>query len=139
MLALNNFYHTLSPGGIMILKLPNLWSVKGLITKFSPHWFHILYYRRILGRKDAGRDDTAPFKTFMKLPIGSGRIKNWSRKLGLECVYEDYYAAIKQVFICNKIPGGHLLKKLGEWFLRLISLGKVSISKTELIFVIKHP
>jgi len=37
------------------------------------------------------------------------------------------------------IPGGHLLKKLGEWGLKLISLEKVSISKTKLIIVIKHP
>jgi len=33
------------PGGLLIIAVPNLMSVKGLVTKFTPFWFHHLAYR----------------------------------------------------------------------------------------------
>jgi 2-polyprenyl-3-methyl-5-hydroxy-6-metoxy-1,4-benzoquinol methylase len=63
--ALNNLMNSLEIGGTIILAMPNIRSLKGLITKFSPHWFHIFYYKKILGIANAGKDDTAPFETFL--------------------------------------------------------------------------
>ena len=34
--ALENFKHAIKPGGIIIIGIPNVLSVKGLVTKFTP-------------------------------------------------------------------------------------------------------
>ena len=43
--ALTNLFRAVKPGGIVILGFPNLASIKGLVTKFTPFWFHALFYR----------------------------------------------------------------------------------------------
>ncbi len=46
--ALNQLEWT-RPGGLLVIGVPNLWSLRGLITKLTPFWFHRLVYR--LGRR----------------------------------------------------------------------------------------
>jgi len=43
--ALANFFRAVKPGGLLILGFPNLASIKGLVTKFTPFWFHEMFYR----------------------------------------------------------------------------------------------
>ena len=43
--ALANLFHAAKPGGIVILGFPNLASIKGVVTKFTPFWFHAFFYR----------------------------------------------------------------------------------------------
>jgi len=43
--ALANMFRAARPGGIVILGFPNLASIKGLVTRFTPFWFHTLFYR----------------------------------------------------------------------------------------------
>jgi ubiquinone/menaquinone biosynthesis C-methylase UbiE len=43
--ALVNMFRAAKPGGIVILGFPNLASIKGLVTKFTPFWFHNVLYR----------------------------------------------------------------------------------------------
>ncbi len=38
------------PGGLLIIVVPNALSVKGLATKFTPLWFHHLFYKYIYKR-----------------------------------------------------------------------------------------
>ena len=44
-LALRRFARAVKTNGLVILKLPNVLSVKGLVTKLLPHTFHVLAYR----------------------------------------------------------------------------------------------
>jgi SAM-dependent methyltransferase len=43
--ALANMFRATKSGGIIIIGIPNLASIKGLVTRFTPFWFHILFYR----------------------------------------------------------------------------------------------
>lgn len=53
----------LKPNGVLIIEMPDPDSVKGLITRISPHWFHVFYYRFILGIKTAGQSGHGPYRT----------------------------------------------------------------------------
>ena len=86
-LALRQFAQAVRVGGLVILKLPNVLSVKGLLTKFLPHTFHILIYRYFHGNKNAGKNDTAPFKTYLRFCISAGAIRKQAARLGLQTVY----------------------------------------------------
>lgn len=48
--ALDNMLAWTRPGGLLILAVPNVLSLKGLVTKFTPFWFHHLAYRVVYRR-----------------------------------------------------------------------------------------
>src|SRR5690606_5095737 len=61
--VLSNLAAALRPGGIMVLAAPNRSSLEGLITRMTPHWFHVLVYRLIFKNKAAGTPGFPPFPT----------------------------------------------------------------------------
>ena len=132
-LALRQFAHAIKPGGLVILKLPNVLSLKGLVTKFLPHMFHVLAYRYIYGKKNAGKDETAPFKTYLRFRISAGAIRKQGTQLGLQTVYfatedvADTWLQRKRVMHFFYVT----LKKI----LFALSLGRIGDS--ELIIVLK--
>jgi SAM-dependent methyltransferase len=89
--ALSNFAFALRPGGLLIVGIPNLWSLKGLVTKLTPHSFHVWVYRRIWGVKEAGQPGVAPFPTYLRRDIAPGRLAQSARRLGLERIYAANY------------------------------------------------
>lgn len=91
-LALKNLCNSIKAGGYIILALPNVRSLKGIVTKISPHWFHVWYYKKILGIKDAGENDTAPFPTHLAENISAPSIMHFlkSSSFDVQCViYRD--------------------------------------------------
>jgi SAM-dependent methyltransferase len=86
-LALRQFGRAIKPGGLIILKLPNVLSVKGLVTKGLPHTLHVLAYRYIYHDPEAGKDDRAPFKTHLRFNISARAIRRQGVQLGLRTAY----------------------------------------------------
>jgi hypothetical protein len=71
--------------------MPNLMSVKGLATKYSPHEAHVFYYRHLVGIKDAGTNDSAPFKTYLKPSISPSGIDKFANSKNLTVAYSSVY------------------------------------------------
>ncbi len=82
--AFANMARALRPGGEMIIGLPNLMSPKGLLTKFTPHRFHVWVYRRLFHKSHAGRPGYGPFKTYLRWSIRPKALVRAARSLGLE-------------------------------------------------------
>jgi len=80
--ALQNLWQALKPGGLMILRAPNLWSLKGLITKLTPHWVHVAFRRYILGYKNAGEPGYPPFKTYLRTSMTPKAVACWISQHG---------------------------------------------------------
>jgi len=91
--ALENFARALKDGGLLIMEAPNPISLKGLVTKFSPHAVHVLFYRYIRNMPDAGKADTAPFKTYLRFSLTPGGLRRFANANGLEVVHIRTYAA----------------------------------------------
>jgi len=81
--ALLNLCRALKPGGTMTLGVPNVASPKGLLTKFTPHRFHIWVYRRILGFEAAGSPGYGPYKTYLRWTLTPGRLRRFAEEQGL--------------------------------------------------------
>jgi SAM-dependent methyltransferase len=90
-LALRNLAHALRPGGLLIIGVPNVWSLKGLITKVTPHRFHVWVYRHLLGHPDAGKPGVGPYRTYLKLVISPRRLTRLARANHLELLYAQMY------------------------------------------------
>jgi SAM-dependent methyltransferase len=87
--ALANFFTSAKPDGLIVLAFPNLYSLKGVITKMTPHSVHIWYYRNLLHLPNAGLDDTAPFVTPFKKAMTYPAIRKLAREHG---VSEAFFA-----------------------------------------------
>jgi len=64
--ALDRIFDAVGHNGILLIGAPNAHSLKGAVTRFSPHWFHIAYYRAVRRQPDAGKPGHAPFPTYMR-------------------------------------------------------------------------
>lgn len=137
--ALANLREAMAPSGLLFLKLPNALSAKGLFTKFTPHALHVWVYRRWLGRPLAGTEDVGPFKAYMRLTISPRALRRWARGAGLAVVYEDYYEAHAQARLRKRLGPLDLLVRLLEGLTRVLSLNRLSITRTEYVVVLRSP
>jgi SAM-dependent methyltransferase len=85
--ALLNFCEALKPNGMILIGAPNPRSLSGVVTKYSPHWFHVWFYRNIRGIKTAGLPGEAPFPTFFHPLVTLPRLEAFAAANGLEMIY----------------------------------------------------
>ena len=62
--ALENLAQACADDGFIVVGSPNMRSFSGMVTRFTPHWFHVFFYRRISGWKTAGQPGYPPFRAF---------------------------------------------------------------------------
>jgi SAM-dependent methyltransferase len=131
-LALDNFSSAIKDGGIIILKMPNFWSFKGLVTKCSPLWFHTVYYKYIFRSSHAVNvDDFGPFKTYLKSSISLHGIEKYTASRLLNIIHTRTY----DVNLKYKSQPLHYAYKALANLARIVSLNRLTDS--ELIIVIQ--
>ena len=87
--VLDNFARWLKPGGILFLCVPDTRSVYGFVARFTPHAFHIWYYKRLRGHFLAGQPGHGPYKTYYERSTGHAGLRAFAAKngLGIEAVH----------------------------------------------------
>jgi SAM-dependent methyltransferase len=87
--ALLNFRDALRRGGMILIGAPNPRSLSGVVTKHSPHWFHVWFYRHVRGIKNAGEPGEPPFPTFFHPLLTLPKLEAFAAKNGLETIYRS--------------------------------------------------
>ena len=133
--ALHSFASAAKEEGIIILKAPNVFSLKGLLTKYLPYPTHVLIYRYLAGRKSAGEENTGPFKSYLKFSIAPNAIKNFAGNNGLRVVYFDTYDVLTTYNWINRNKIARTIYKMLKVFLGFVSFG--NINDSEFIIVLQ--
>lgn len=131
--ALENLSGAVRGGGLVIIKVPNLFSIKGLVARLTPHAFHVWFYRRVVGKKDAGVNDTGPFPTHFKAAMWPSALRRFAGPAGCEVLYQATFARF-----WRGTAALHLVNtcvRLLALPLRVISLGVIRASDSEYIIV----
>lgn len=135
--AMQNFAQTTRPGGLIILGAPVVTSLKGTITKYSPHWFHVAIYRHLLGSKTAGKPGYAPFPTYLRYSISPVALQKFAQKNDLTVEHLQIYEEQMQI----RFRKNH---RLIDWAFRIVgpplkilSFGKIDPSVTDFIIVLR--
>jgi SAM-dependent methyltransferase len=89
--ALTGFFHSLKPGGLVLIAAPNPKSLSGVVTKYTPHWFHVWFYRYVRGEKMAGRPGHPPFPTFFQPLVTLSKLETFAGRQGLRVIYRREY------------------------------------------------
>ncbi len=78
--ALSNMFRAVKPQGLVILGFPNLLSIKGLITKLTPFWFHNMYYRFM-------KYTSQHFPTFLRVAILPANVERFAEQNGMSVAF----------------------------------------------------
>jgi 2-polyprenyl-3-methyl-5-hydroxy-6-metoxy-1,4-benzoquinol methylase len=85
--ALKNFCEALKHGGMILIGAPNPRSLSGVVTKYSPHWFHVWFYRHVRGIRNAGEPGEPPFPTSFHPLVTLPNLEAFAAAHGLETIY----------------------------------------------------
>lgn len=89
--AFARFGEALKPGGLLLIGAPHPRSLSGLVTKHSPHWFHVWFYRAIRGHAKAGEPGEPPFPTYYHPLVDPAKLERHAAAHGFQVVYERAY------------------------------------------------
>lgn len=89
--ALLGFWQALKPGGLILIGAPNPRSLSGVVTRHSPHWFHVWFYRHVRGDKNAGQPGCAPFPTHFHRLVALPNLEAFAQKHGMTTIYRKQY------------------------------------------------
>lgn len=78
--AMRNMFGCVKPGGLVILGFPNLLSIKGVVTKFTPFWFHELFYKVM-------NYESRHFPTYLRKTIAPANVIKFAEQNGFAVVF----------------------------------------------------
>lgn len=135
--VLLNCQKALKKDGIMIVAIPNVMSVKGLVTKYTPHGFHVWFYKHIFGEQLAGVDDRLPFRTYLRFSISPEGIRKFASVNDLSIERLHVYENPRQ----KKLRSQHWLIdrawKMTSPLIKALTFNKVDAELTDFIVVMK--
>lgn len=137
MKALERLTAALNPGGGLVLAFPNLWSLKGLVTKFTPYGVHALFYRHVVGDKRRD-DDWDQFPTFFRASIAPRRLRAWAAQHGFEVVYDEVYEGPVQAGLRSRSRWLDLGFAALGLVSRVLSFGQLDLGLSDCILVFRR-
>ncbi len=117
MMALRNLFGTLRKGGILVLAFPNLISFKGLVTKWTPYFFHGVFYRVIGYHK-------TPFRTYLCYSIRPQHVKTFAASNGFSVEFSLLSEGFQQKRVRDRYVLFNTLLYLFDLLLRGLTFGK---------------
>jgi SAM-dependent methyltransferase len=134
--VLENFNRWVKPGGLIIIMIPDPYSAYGFTARMTPHWVHVLFYRLILGWKNAGKPGYGPYKVTYDQVVSREGIRAFCEENGLVLAAEYGMPS------SHGLNNNSLKLKLVEAYkktLHVLSLGRLSSDHNDIIFIIRKP
>lgn len=115
--ALANMFKSVKPGGMVVLGFPNLLSYKGLATKFTPFWFHELFYRWM-------KYKTRHFPTYLRLAILPRKVVRFAQENGFSVIFDQILEGGVTKRFKQRLWIVRALLGVADAVVRAVSLGK---------------
>jgi SAM-dependent methyltransferase len=127
--ALLRFCESLKQGGLMLIGAPNPRSLSGVVTKYSPHWFHVWFYRHIRGQRQAGQAGHPPFPTFFHPLVTLSNLEAFANSHGLEVIYRKEYESPRFPEMRTRKPALAALLDATAVVMNLLFPGKADVRR----------
>ncbi len=138
-LAIANLSRGLAEGGLLLLAMPNPRSAKGLLTKLTPHRFHLWTYRRVYGMPLAGIDGRGPFPTVLHPSTVPARVERLAGEIGLEVIHRSLSESIFQERVRRRVGVTGRFWSALCLAAHLLSAGRLSLDETEVGLILRRP
>ena len=130
-LVLENFVRWLKPEGLLIVRIQDPRSVRGFVTRITPHWFHVLYYKRVMRRPSAGQPGHAPYATFYHPRVSRRGIYGYCAAHGFRVMEEHGEHQPDGEGVVRAMIG------LGTRIVAALSLGTLTAGHANLLYILE--
>jgi hypothetical protein len=129
--VLENFVKWLKSDGMMIIQIPDPYSVKGFVTRMTPYWFHVFFYRHVRGFQHAGEPGHGPYPTHYDAVVSRHGMREFCRAHRL---------AIQAEFGCGWRTQGQGLTRIAievvQRLISLLSFGTLSSRHDDITYIL---
>lgn len=133
--ALERFAEILEPGGRLLVVGPQRYTLKGLVTRLTPHALHVAFYRHFLGSTDAGKPGHPPFPAHLTAGAEPEAIASFVSAKGLTI---DRFVGYESSHVGALARRSALLigaYRAVEWALHLATLGRYTRGMTDFFLI----
>lgn len=133
--ALRNVAGCVKPDGSIVVAGPLLRSLKGIVTRRTPHWVHVLYFRIIAGKKDAGTAGEGPFQVEHSPGCDIDDLCESLQSLGFDVTFRREYRGVQlaQLNEFSRLLYG--LYRLVSWAMRSVTGGRFGSIESDFVLV----
>jgi len=121
--AIGNFFDALAPAGVLFIAAPNPHSLSGFVTRCSPHWFHVLFYRIVHRSKISGLPGSPPFPTVYHPLVSPKALIEFCKRAGFKMLYFRDFESFHIDTLRRRRP---LIAKLVNAFARALEIVSMS-------------
>jgi SAM-dependent methyltransferase len=140
--VLDRFVSWLTPGGLLVLKIPDRGSVVGWLTRLLPFWLHVAFYRYVAEDRAAGTPGHAPYPVFHEPVISLQGIREFCARArlriraerGMDFGYHYRHLRLTPFQRLKLLTVETLIRVVG-----LLSLGTLAWRYSGLLFIIEKP
>lgn len=129
--AVDRMMCALKPKGLLVISGPTPLSIQAIATKFTPHSLHVAVYRYILGQKNAGRDDNAPFPLYLESFLDPLRLSDYLERHGFEIAYLRVYQGWHLRKIYTVVRPAYEMLRVASWCLSAATLFRKNFFHTD--------
>lgn len=126
-----------APGGLLVLAVPHLHSPKALVTKLTPHRFHVWFRRRVLGFPNAGRPGFGPYPTTLRRAIAPAALTRRLAGHGLVPVCQVFFEDAKQARLRHRVRLTGWRWRVARALVSGLTLGRLDAARTEYAVVLR--
>jgi len=129
--ALRNIFASVKPGGVVILAVPYLLSIKGIATKITPFWFHNFFYWFM-------KYKSRPFRTYLRMAILPTRMVRLAQADGFTTVFWRIFEGTVTTRLRTRFRSIDLAFSALDFFVKVVSFGKLhSLSLDNCFLILK--
>jgi 2-polyprenyl-3-methyl-5-hydroxy-6-metoxy-1,4-benzoquinol methylase len=129
--ALRNIGAAVAPGGVLFVGFPNVHSVKGLVTKLSPFWFHVFLYRHVF------RMTQGPFRTYLRWTLAPSRLQAAVEGLGFDTELAALSCEPPEAIFGSSSMVAALWRRFAR-AAQVVSLGRLDAEASEVVFAFRR-
>ena len=129
----------LRPGGLAVLALPNILSLKGLVTRLTPWWFHVWVYRHVLGDRSAGTDAFDQFPTAFRFVLRPAGLRQLVASHGLRVEDLRLYEGPVPQHLRRRHRSADVALSVAGRVTRLASAGRYDTTLSDMVVVLSRP
>jgi alpha-N-arabinofuranosidase len=136
--ALRRMFAAVARGGVVVLAMPNLYSIKGVVTKFTPYWFHVFFYRYVMGDRSPP-ERFRQFPTYLRQDITPARVRELATAHGFAVEHFDVYEGPVQADLRRRSRLADAAFAFAGAACRALTLGRLDPNSTDMIVVLRYP
>jgi 2-polyprenyl-3-methyl-5-hydroxy-6-metoxy-1,4-benzoquinol methylase len=137
--AVAELARVLRPGGRAVLALPNILSLKGLVTRLTPWSFHVWVYRHVLGDASAGTDAFDQFPTELRFVLRPAGLRRLAASRGLHVEDLHLYEGPVPQHLRRRHRAADVLLAAASRVSRLASAGQYDTTLSDMLVVLSKP